>query len=76
MPPYPKNGRCPHCLKTEYHAVVVRKPTGGHYTTEFFGCSGCSVMFRSPYEFVRTAEFRAYEERRIAETDARLSRET
>jgi hypothetical protein len=74
MPDYPRNGRCPICLKTSYTEVVVKKPGGGHYRTEFFQCSGCSVMFRDPHEFVRAPEFRAYEERRIAEADRRLSK--
>jgi hypothetical protein len=63
MPACPKHARCPICLTTEYVVVVVRKPTGGHYTTEFYQCSGCTVMFRDPYEFVRAPEFRDYEEK-------------
>jgi hypothetical protein len=66
MPAYPKNGRCPICLKANYASVVVRKPSGGHYTTEFYECSGCSVMFRDPHEFIRTNEFRRYEEQQMA----------
>ncbi len=45
--------RCPICRSQRYEAVVVRKATHKPYTTEFFECAGCSVMFRDPVRFTR-----------------------
>lgn len=50
----PKHGwRCPLCLSGFYTRVVVGKPGGGEYRTEFSECSRCSVMFRRPERFMR-----------------------
>jgi hypothetical protein len=31
--------------------VTIRRPNGSYFVTEFFQCSGCSVMFADPVEF-------------------------
>lgn len=33
--------------------IVVSKPHGGEYATEFFQCWRCTVMFREPDRFSR-----------------------
>jgi hypothetical protein len=45
--------RCPICRSQRYEAVVVRRTSAKPYTTEFFECAGCSVMFRDPVRFTR-----------------------
>jgi hypothetical protein len=45
--------RCPICRSQRYEPVVVRARTGKPYQTEFYECSGCSVMFRDPPKFTR-----------------------
>ena len=37
-----------------YVEVRVQKPSGVWYTTAFYECLGCSVMFRDPVVFART----------------------
>ena len=53
-----KNGRwelfnCPLCNSRHYVEVRVQKPSGVWYTTAFYECLGCSVMFRDPVLFSR-----------------------
>jgi hypothetical protein len=53
-----KNGywalfKCPLCGSTKYIQVRVKKPNGHWYTTEFYECCSCSVMFRDPVSFAR-----------------------
>jgi hypothetical protein len=53
-----KNGRwelfrCPLCASEHYVEVRVQKPSGVWYTTAFYECLGCSVMFRDPVLFAR-----------------------
>jgi hypothetical protein len=50
--------RCPICRSHFYKEVVVAK-AGGFYKTEFFECSGCSVMFRDPDRFTRFEPYSA-----------------
>lgn len=45
--------RCPLCNHTGYMQVAVARPNGGSYMTEFYECSGCTVMFRHPGRFAR-----------------------
>ena len=45
--------RCPLCNATSYDRVQVNRPSGNTYTTEFYECSGCAVMFRHPARFTR-----------------------
>jgi hypothetical protein len=51
-----KNGRytafrCPLCASRKYVPVVVQKSNGHWYTTDFFQCFHCTVMFRDPISF-------------------------
>lgn len=53
-----KNGfwelfKCPLCGGAKYVEVRVQKPNGHWYTTEFFQCFTCSIMFRDPVLFSR-----------------------
>ncbi len=50
--------RCPICRSQFYKEVVVAK-AGGKYKTEFFECSGCTVMFRDPVKFTKFEPFAA-----------------
>jgi hypothetical protein len=36
---------CPLCASQQAHRVVVRRHDGRDYTTSFYNCSGCTVMF-------------------------------
>ena len=45
--------RCPICRSQFFGSVVVARPGGGKYRTEFYECSGCSVMFRDPVKFTK-----------------------
>lgn len=36
---------CPLCASPQAHRVVVRRHDGRDYTTSFYNCSGCTVMF-------------------------------
>jgi hypothetical protein len=40
--------RCRICGFDRWHVVTVRRRTGALYTTSFYACSGCSVMFLNP----------------------------
>ena len=53
-----KNGRytlfcCPLCGGSKYVEVRVQRPNGHWYTTAFYECFHCSVMFRDPVSFTR-----------------------
>ena len=45
--------RCPLCNGTTYSQIEISRQSGTTYKTEFFQCSGCSVMFRHPGRFTR-----------------------
>jgi hypothetical protein len=45
--------RCPLCNATTYNQIVVARPSGDRYLTEFYECSGCTTMFRQPARFAR-----------------------
>ena len=48
--------RCPLCNATAYRQTLVGRPghpDGRPYLTEFFECTGCTVMFRHPNRFAR-----------------------
>jgi hypothetical protein len=53
MPTMPKKAPfcCPRCKSKEYVPVVVKRPCGCWFETEFFECFGCSVMFHDPEKF-------------------------
>jgi hypothetical protein len=40
--------RCRICGFDRWHVVTVKRKTGALYTTSFYACSGCSVMFLNP----------------------------
>ena len=42
---------CPLCKSDRYVRVKVQKPNGHWYTTEFYKCFGCSVMFADARDF-------------------------
>ena len=43
--------RCRICGFDRWHVVTVKRQTGALYTTSFYACSGCSVMFLNPEQF-------------------------
>ena len=43
--------RCRICGFERYHVVTVKRRSGALYTTSFYACSGCSVMFLNPEQF-------------------------
>jgi hypothetical protein len=49
--------RCPLCSSTVYLTVIVRRPSGASYATEFFECAGCSLMFRDADRIARCERF-------------------
>ena len=53
-----KNGywelfKCPLCGSTKYVEVRVQRPNGMWYTTAFYQCFHCTVMFRDPVLFTK-----------------------
>jgi len=61
MPYAEDNGhrfRCPICRSRYFSPVRVKRPDGRIYETDFFECSGCSVMFRDSMRFT---QFEPYE---------------
>src|SRR5690242_11543750 len=50
--------KCPICWCTDYQRVVVPRPHGAPYQTEFFCCLGCSAMFIDPELFTAATAFR------------------
>lgn len=47
------NWRCPLCLCGIYHRVVVSRPNGDQYQTEFYQCMRCTNMFIDPDSYTR-----------------------
>jgi hypothetical protein len=43
--------RCRICGFERWHVVSVKRRNGALYTTSFYACSGCSVMFLNPEQF-------------------------
>lgn len=43
--------RCRICNFDRWHTVTVKRKNGSLYTTSFYACSGCSVMFLNPEQF-------------------------
>lgn len=43
--------RCRICSFDRWHVVTVKRRNGALYTTSFYACSGCSVMFLNPEQF-------------------------
>jgi len=43
--------RCRICSFERWHVVTVKRKSGALYTTSFYACSGCSVMFINPEQF-------------------------
>ena len=44
---------CPLCASQQAHRVVVRRHDGRDYTTSFYNCSGCTVMFLDVERFAQ-----------------------
>jgi hypothetical protein len=53
----PNPFRCPLCATEYYTRVRVRRANGSLYTTEFFSCLGCTIMFRDPGRFMNRARY-------------------
>jgi len=47
----PRQWNCRVCGFDRYHRVAVKRKNGTRYETEFFACSGCSVMFVNDRQF-------------------------
>lgn len=58
MPDRPDYFRCPICHGTSCESVVVRRPNGSLYRTEFFRCAICTLMFTDPLALTRGYEDR------------------
>ena len=43
--------RCRICSFERWHIVTVKRKNGALYTTAFYACSRCSVMFLNPEQF-------------------------
>jgi hypothetical protein len=43
--------QCRNCDFDRWHVVSVKRKNGALYTTSFYACSGCSVMFLNPDQF-------------------------
>ena len=43
--------RCRICGFERWHVVSVKRKDGTLYTTSFYACSGCSVLFLNPAQF-------------------------
>lgn len=50
--------RCPLCRGVTAERIVVRRPNGMEYRTEFFRCGICSNMFMDPLAITRGFEDR------------------
>jgi transcription elongation factor Elf1 len=50
---YWEHFKCPLCGSTKYVEVRVQKTNGHSYTTEFYQCFHCTVMFHDPQLFAR-----------------------
>lgn len=50
--------QCPVCDSPECDRVIVERPDGSAYRTEFFFCLGCTMMFREPELFTAAPELR------------------
>jgi len=42
---------CRICSFDRWHVVTVKRRSGALYTTSFYACSRCSVMFLNPDQF-------------------------
>jgi hypothetical protein len=51
MPGRPDPFKCPLCGSVVCERVIVPRPNGTSYTTLFFACAGCSIMFLDPLRF-------------------------
>jgi hypothetical protein len=43
--------RCRICSFDRWHIVTVKRKNGALYTTSFYACPQCSVMFLNPEQF-------------------------
>lgn len=50
--------RCPLCRGVSAQRVIVTRPTGSEYRTQFFSCSVCSNVFLDPLAITRGFEDR------------------
>jgi hypothetical protein len=51
MAPDVAQWKCRICGFDRWHNISVRRKSGALYTTSFYACSGCSVMFLNPAQF-------------------------
>jgi hypothetical protein len=58
MPDRPDYFRCPLCKSVSCQRVSVKRTNGTIYTTEFFACTICTVMFLDPMALTRGYEDR------------------
>jgi hypothetical protein len=58
MPDQSNFYRCPLCHGLSAQRVVVRRPSGTEYRTEFYRCSICSNVFMDPLAITRGFEDR------------------
>ena len=61
---------CPHCGSNQCVSVIVRKPNGDYYRTEFYKCAGCTVMFLDPERFSKQIRYTFDHERSWSEEKA------
>ena len=48
---------CPFCGSNQCLSVVLKRPNGDYYTTLFFKCAGCSVVFLDPERFSKQVRY-------------------
>jgi len=48
---------CPLCRSNQCVSVVVKRPNGDYYTTQFYKCAGCTVMFLDPERFSKQVRY-------------------
>jgi len=58
MPDRPDHYRCPLCRGVSAQRVVVKRPSGTAYRTEFFRCVICTNVFMDPLAITRGFEDR------------------
>jgi hypothetical protein len=52
--------RCPLCRGVSAERVVVKRPSGTEYRTEFFRCGICTNVFMDPLAITRGCEDRPH----------------
>ena len=70
MPDRPDFFRCPICRSVVCERVTVRRANGADYTTPFYSCVTCTVMFLDPIAFTRGFEDRPHSASRPLTTNS------